>query len=82
MLGELVEQHIVWRPNNVFGNNLHVQRAEYLDSIIFTVSSVHFFFIIPCNQGQILVPFAAVQSLGLTLSQLMWYTSDIVDVCG
>lgn len=67
----------------MFGNNLHVQKAEYLDSIIFTVSSVHFFIIIiPCNQGQILVPFAAVQSLGLTLSQLMWYTSDIVNVCG
>lgn len=38
-----------------------------------------FIFFIPCSLGQILFPFTAVQSLGLTCSQLLWDASDIVN---
>lgn len=61
----------------MFKNNLHVQTAEYLGYVICSIFSVHFF--IPCSLGQILFPFTAVQSLGLTHSQLLWDASDIVN---
>lgn len=38
-----------------------------------------FIFFIPCSLGQILFLFTAVQSLGLTPSQLLWDASGIVN---
>lgn len=51
---------------NILGNSLHVQTGEYSDNVLSAVSSVPFFILY--SLCQILIPFTAVQSLGLTLS--------------
>lgn len=66
MLRRMTGQHKVRQTKNVFGNSLHVRTGEYLDNVICAVSSVPFFILY--SLCQILIPFTAVQSLGLTLS--------------
>lgn len=59
-------QHKVRQNKNILGNSLHVQTGEYSDNVLSAVSSVPFFILY--SLCQILIPFTAVQSLGLTLS--------------
>lgn len=67
----MIGQHKVRQNKNV-----HLRTAEYLDYVICAILSTPFF--IPRNLGQTLMPFTAVQSSGLTLSLLLWDTSDFV----
>lgn len=76
MLGRMTG-HKGRQNKNMFGSSLHVQTGKYLVSVICAVSSVPFFILY--SLCQILIPITAVQTLGLTLSCLLWVTSDTVN---